>query len=71
LLLNPIPHEMRLKDLTIIEKAKNAGKEAEEIGEYYHPAANAMIDRLSFGKSSKLQLNSLIENSIWANELTR
>ncbi|CAK7086864.1 pseudouridine-5'-phosphate glycosidase [Tissierella sp.] len=71
LLLNPIPHEMRLKDLTIIEKAKNAGKEAEEIGKYYHPAANAMIDRLSFGKSSELQLKSLIENSIWANELTR
>jgi len=71
LLLNPIPHEMRLKDLTIIEKAKNAGKEAEERGQYYHPAANAMIDRLSFGKSSEMQLNSLIENSIWANELTR
>ncbi|MGJ0847028.1 pseudouridine-5'-phosphate glycosidase [Tissierella praeacuta] len=71
LLLNPIPHEIRLKDLTIIEKAKNAGKEAEERGQYYHPAANAMIDRLSFGKSSEMQLNSLIENSIWANELTR
>ncbi|WMM24435.1 pseudouridine-5'-phosphate glycosidase [Tissierella sp. MB52-C2] len=70
LLLNPIPNEIRLKDLTIIEKAKNAGKEAEERGEYYHPAANAMIDRLSFGKSSELQLKSLIENSIWANELT-
>ena len=71
LLLNPVPNEMRLKDLTIIEKAKNAGKEAEERGEYYHPAANAMIDTLSFGRSSELQLKSLIENSIWANELTR
>jgi len=69
LLLNPIPNDIRLKDLTIIEKAKNAGKEAEKIGEYYHPAANAMIDRLSFGKSSELQLKSLIENSIWAMEL--
>lgn len=71
LLLNPIPNEMRLKDLTIIEKSKAAGKEAEKRGEYYHPAANAMIDTLSYGKSSELQLRSLIENSIWANELTR
>lgn len=71
LLLNPIPNEIRLKDLTIIEKAKNAGKESEGRGEYYHPAANAMIDRLSLGKSSELQLNSLIANSVWANELTR
>lgn len=71
LLLNPIPNEMRLKDMTIVEKAKNAGKKAEKRGEYYHPAANAMMDRLSFGKSSRLQLKSLIDNSIWANELTR
>lgn len=71
LLLNPIPNKVRLKDLTIIEKAKRAGKEAEKRGEYYHPAANAMIDRLSYGKSSELQLKSLINNSIWANELTR
>lgn len=71
LLLNPIPNEMRLKDIAIVEKAKNAGKKAEEKGEYYHLAANAMIDKLSFGRSSELQLRSLINNSIWANELTR
>lgn len=71
LLLNPIPNEMRLKDSTIIDKAKNAGKEAEKRGEYYHPAANAMIDKLSFGKSSMLQLKSLINNSLWANDITK
>ncbi|SHI88899.1 pseudouridine-5'-phosphate glycosidase [Lutispora thermophila] len=71
LLLNPIPNEMRLKDSTVIEKAKIAGKEAEKKGEYYHPAANAMIDKLSSGKSSMMQLKSLIENSIWAEDLTR
>lgn len=71
LLLNPIPSELRLKDLSIIEKAKIAGKEAEKKGEYYHPAANAMIDRLSLGRSSRLQLQSLINNSLWAHELTQ
>jgi pseudouridine-5'-phosphate glycosidase len=71
LLLNPISNEIRLKDLTIIEKAKKAGKEAEKMGEYYHPAANAIIDTLSLGKSSELQLKSLIDNSIWAMELSR
>lgn len=70
LLLNPIQDESRLKDLSIIKSAKVAGKKAEEEGRYYHPAANAMIDMLSNGKSSQLQLNSLIDNSIWANELT-
>jgi hypothetical protein len=60
LLLREIPTKKRLKNLKIIELAIKAGKEAEEKGMYYHPAANSLIDKLSNGISSLLQLESLI-----------
>jgi len=47
-----------------------AGKEAEAQGRYYHPAANNMIDLLSEGKSSLLQLDSIIANAKWAQLLS-
>ncbi|HSH36577.1 pseudouridine-5'-phosphate glycosidase [Schnuerera sp.] len=62
LVLNPIPKDHRLKDGSFLEEAIRAGKEAEEKGQHYHPAANACFDRLSFGLSSKIQLESLISN---------
>jgi len=71
LLLNEIPVEKRLKDMSILQKAVAAGKEAEAQGLYYHPAANAMIDLLTGGESSLLQLESLIENAKWAETISK
>lgn len=71
LLLREIPINKRLKNLEIIDLAIKAGKEAEKKGMYYHPAANAVIDKLSNGLSSLLQLESLIVNRNWAYEITR
>ena len=71
LILNPIPKEERLKDESFLEEAIKAGKEAERIGEHYHPAANACFDRLSFGLSSKIQLKSLISNIKVAKMITK
>lgn len=62
LILNPIPEEMRIKDSPFLEEAIKSGKKAERNGAHYHPAANAAFDRLSSGKSSKIQLKSLIAN---------
>lgn len=62
LILNPIPQERRLKDLTLLEGAISAGKNAENKGEYYHPAANAYFDKSSNGLSSIIQLEALVSN---------
>jgi len=70
LLLNEIPIEKRLSDTSILPRAIAAGKEAEAQGRYYHPAANNMIDLLSEGKSSCLQLDSIIANAKWAQLLS-
>ena len=70
LLLQEVPEELRIGDSGVIAKARQAGKDAENRGEYYHPAANCKIDELSGGRSSQLQLNSLIENGKWAEQLT-
>lgn len=70
LLLYDIPIEKRLTDMSILRKAVVAGKEAEAQGHYYHPAVNAMIDVLSDGKSSLLQLESIIANAKWAETIS-
>ncbi|MCQ1530699.1 pseudouridine-5'-phosphate glycosidase [Lutispora saccharofermentans] len=69
LLLYEIPAEKRLTDMSILRRAIAAGKEAEAKGQYYHPAANRMIDVLTEGKSSLLQLDSIILNAKWAKML--
>ena len=46
------------------------GLEAEQKGEYYHPAVNKEIDRLTDGYSTKIQLESLVENVRLAHALT-
>ena len=71
LLLNPIPEEKRLQIPNVVEQAIAAGKEAEQRGEAYHPAANRAFDLLSHGLSSRLQLEQLLENALWARELTK
>lgn len=70
LLLQEIPEDLRIGDSGVIAKARQAGKDAEDRGEYYHPAANCKIDELSGGRSSQLQLDSLIANGKWAQMLT-
>ena len=70
LLLLEIPREKRLHDRALLYEAKLAAVRAQERGEAYHPAANAEIDRLSGGVSSKLQLQSLIDNGLWAEQLS-
>lgn len=62
LILNPIPENKRLKDSFLLAECISFGKRAEEIGEYYHPAVNACFDKSSRGVSSRIQLESLIEN---------
>lgn len=62
LLLQPIPEEERVADLSILSAAIFAGKQAEASGAYYHPAVNGEIDRRTNGESSRMQLCSLIAN---------
>lgn len=62
LILNPIPEQKRLNDLSLLEGGISAGKNAENDGRYYHPAANAYFDCISNGLSSKIQLESLVSN---------
>ena len=71
LILNPIPEERRLQDLSLLKEAVKAGKKAENQGNIYHPAANACFDKLSSGLSSKIQLESLISNIEVAKLITR
>ena len=69
LILNGIPNDKRVNDLSILEKAIQNGKEAEKQGRYYHPAVNAKIDELSRGYSSEIQLDSIIANVELAEEI--
>lgn len=62
LILNPIPHEKRLKNPEYLDEAIKAGKLAEQNNEHFHPAANRCLDELSQGRSSLIQLESLIAN---------
>ncbi|MGB4504573.1 MAG: pseudouridine-5'-phosphate glycosidase [Syntrophaceticus sp.] len=62
LILNPIPHEKRLQNSDYLREAIKAGKLEEQNGGHYHPAANRRLDELSQGRSSIIQLQSLIAN---------
>lgn len=70
LLLNGIPEEQRITDLSLLSQGVAAGKQAEAEGRAYHPAANAAFDRLTEGLSSRIQLDSLIANGLLARRLT-
>lgn len=65
LLLNPIKSEARIGDLMILEKAVAFGRQEEKTGNYFHPAVNARIDKLTGGYSSRIQLESLLDNIKW------
>ena len=70
LLLQPIPEDKRVQDVSLLEQGKAAGRQAEAQGREYHPAANAAFDRLTGGYSSRIQLDSLIANALLALRLT-
>lgn len=69
LILRGIPAEKRIKDAPILKQAVADAKEAEAHGGYYHPAANASLDRQTDGYSSRIQLDSLLDNIKFAERL--
>lgn len=71
LIMRGIAPELRLKNRGILASAVAKGKAAEKAGRYYHPTVNAALDRMSSGYSSKIQLDSLIDNVRFAAALTR
>lgn len=70
LLLNPIPSEKRILDLSILTAADAVGQAANAAGHSYHPAVNGALDRLTQGYSSRIQLESLLDNIRLAIQLT-
>lgn len=71
LYLNPMPKQMRFVDRRILKEAVAYGKMQEAQGGKFHPAVNARLDEQTKGKTSQLQLASLIQNVQWAAELGR
>ena len=69
LILQDIREEERIEEKDILQQALDAGMKAQERGEYFHPAANAVIDQMSGGVAGRLQLKSLIENGKLAGEI--
>ena len=70
LCLNPIPAEKRIQDRGILEEAVIYGKKQEKQGRYFHPAVNTRkIDELTGGRSSEIQLESLIANAHFAEDI--
>lgn len=71
LILQKIPEEKRVGDMTILDRAIEKGKKAESEGRYFHPAVNGEIDRLTNGYSARIQLDSIINNAQLAKKLGR
>lgn len=69
LILNPIPAEKRIDDIRLLAEGIAAGKQAEAEGRYYHPAVNAAFDHATGGRSSRIQLESLVKNVLLAETL--
>lgn len=69
LILNSIPGNERIQDLSILKKAVETGKEAASRGEHFHPAANAALDRATGGLASRIQLRSAAANARLASRL--
>lgn len=65
-ILRPIAAKRRLHAAETLKLAVSEAKEAESRGGYFHPAANAALDRLSKGYSSRLQLSSFLDNVVFA-----
>lgn len=69
LYLRGIPEDQRTASREILEEACRYGKEAAAEGRQFHPAVNERLDVLTCGKSSQVQLQSLLANIAWAEEL--
>lgn len=69
LILNEIPEEKRILDRSLLCEAVQEGIRAEREGRYYHPAVNGRIDELTKGYSSRIQLESLLENVRLADDM--
>lgn len=70
LLLNEIEPAKRLQEKRLLEEAIQSGYEAVAQGQYFHPAVNGSLDLQSQGYSSRLQLEALVNNILWAQTLT-
>lgn len=69
LLLNGIPLEKRLKDKKLLDQAIQNGYQAIAQGHYFHPAVNGFLDLQTLGYASQIQLESLLDNILWAQAL--
>lgn len=69
LLIHEIPEEKRLVDSQLLEIAVLEGKKAAKEGRSFHPAVNGKLDEMTNGYSSRIQLESLVENVRFAKEL--
>lgn len=62
LIISEIDEEERIKDLNILDIAVKEGYKKQKEGFNFHPAVNEKIDEFTQGKSSLIQLKSLIDN---------
>lgn len=65
LVLRGIPREFRIQERSILEEACAYGNEQKAQGGLYHPAVNQKLSLMTGGRSSKIQLASLIDNIRW------
>ena len=71
LILQGISEKSRIQNEDILAEAVKIAKFAEQEGRYYHPAANAALDKLTNGYSSDIQLLSLIDNIRFAETIAK
>lgn len=69
LLIHEIPEEKRIKNRNLLRIAVQEGKCAAKEGKSFHPAVNGKLDDLTEGYSSRIQLESLLENARYARDL--
>ena len=69
LFLKKIPEEERISERKILEDAIDFGYREQKKRKMFHPAVNERIDDRSMGKSSLIQLYSLIANMKFADGL--
>lgn len=65
LVLRSIPKELRFQERSLLEKACIYGQEQCKLGGLFHPAVNQKLSLVTGGRSSKIQLASLIDNIRW------
>ncbi|HOV42535.1 pseudouridine-5'-phosphate glycosidase [Syntrophothermus lipocalidus] len=61
-IFNPLPAELRLKDDIVLAEALASAGRACANGEDFHPAFNRVLDEMTAGQASYLQLAALVRN---------